>query len=130
MTARIIMHTAADVPAPAGHYSHAVEANGMLFVSGILSVRADENAADLTLAQQIDRCLETLDKVLRAAGTDRSHVAKLTVYIADVAWWPQVNAHCAAYFRDHRPARAIVPVSTLHYGAAIEIEAIALVGAR
>ncbi len=130
MTDRLTTHTAADVPLPLGHYSHAVEANGMLFVSGILSVRAGENPADITLPEQIDRCLSTLDRILRAAGTDRTRVAKLTVYIADVAWWPQVNAQCAAYFQDYRPARSIVPVDTLHEGAGIEIEAIAFPGVR
>jgi len=45
--------------------------------------------------------------------------------MSDITHWQDVDEVCADFFGGHRPARAVVPAATLHYGAAIEVEAIA-----
>jgi 2-iminobutanoate/2-iminopropanoate deaminase len=50
----------------------------------------------------------------------------MTIYIPDGELWGEVNQTYASVMGDHRPTRAIIPVSPLHYGALIEIQAIAL----
>jgi 2-iminobutanoate/2-iminopropanoate deaminase len=73
--------------------------------------------------------LDNLAHVLAAAGSDLAHVLRCTVYITDIALWPRFNAAYAARFGAHRPARTVVPVPALHYGYAIELDAIAAVKA-
>jgi len=50
--------------------------------------------------------------------------------VTDIASWPRVNAVCADFFGDHRPARTIVPVPALHHGFLIEIDAVAALEAE
>ena len=47
------------------------------------------------------------------------------LYIPDVAFWDEVNEAYAEFFKEHKPARVIVPSRELHGGALVEIEAIA-----
>ena len=125
-------------PKPGGHYSQAVIANGFVFVSGILGLPADaapSGAAAPVAAQpaqprsfedQAALCFANLRAVLAAAGSSMDRVVRTTVYIADVALWPDANRLYAAAFGAHRPARTIVPTGPLHYGLSIELDAIAL----
>lgn len=114
-------------PAPAGHYSQAVVSHGLAFISGILPVdlRTGEKVTDADLSRQTEIVLANLIDTLHAAGSDLSRVVRTTVYITDVADWPTVNAIYARTFGLHRPARTIVPTGPLHYGALIELDAIA-----
>ncbi len=51
----------------------------------------------------------------------------MTIYISDIALWPEVNAVYAEVLGDAKPARAIVPVGPLHYGYQIEVQAVGAV---
>ena len=119
-------------PKPGGHYSQAVIANGFVFVSGILGLPADQApggaqpAHPRSFEDQAALCFANLRAVLAAAGSSMDRVVRTTVYIADVALWPDANRLYAAAFGDHRPARTIVPTGPLHYGLSIELDAIAL----
>ncbi|MGL4727591.1 MAG: RidA family protein [Bosea sp. (in: a-proteobacteria)] len=118
--------TAPDVPAPRGHYSHAVKANGFLFVSGQLGVREDgSHTADQPFETQARQTLDNLMRILKAAGCGPADVAKVTVYIVGMEHWALFNALYAEVFGAHRPARAVVPVNPLNYGYLVEVEAIA-----
>ncbi|MEO6237484.1 MAG: Rid family hydrolase, partial [Vicinamibacterales bacterium] len=59
----------------------------------------------------------------------RTLVLKTTVFVTDIGLWDRVNTVYAAFFGEHRPARAIVPTSPLHFGLEIEIEAVSVVDA-
>ncbi|KJK05049.1 endoribonuclease L-PSP [Burkholderiaceae bacterium 26] len=113
---------------PAGHYSHAVCANGFVFVAGQIPVTpAGEKLVDAPFATQVRQVLSNLDVVLAAAGTDRSRLVQVRVYVTDMeTHWPAFDALYRAWIGELRPARAVVPVPTLHYGLAVEIEATAL----
>jgi 2-iminobutanoate/2-iminopropanoate deaminase len=117
-----------DRPTPRGHYSPGVACGGFLFVSGQLPVDEADAPQLGSVEDQALLCLNNLDKVLRAAGTRRDRVVKCTVFVADVAHWAEVNRAYAEFFGGHRPARSVVPCGALHFGAAVEIEAIAALG--
>jgi len=74
---------------------------------------------------QTERALRNVELVLVAAGASLDRVLQMTIYISDGDKWGAVNATYAKVMGAHRPARAVVPVSPLHYGALIEIQAIA-----
>lgn len=111
----------------AGHYSSAVAAGGFLYISGQLPTDwAAGGMAGGGLEEHARQALANLDEVLRAEGLTRRDVVKTTVFIPDVELWPKVDAIYAGFFGDHRPARSVVPTTALHYGAWVEIEAVAM----
>lgn len=115
-----------NAPRSVGHYSAAVISGNFLYVSG--QVPMDPITGEKVNGAFGDQCRKALDNVrtiLNAAGSDLSHVVKVNAYITDINDWAEFNEIYAAYFGDHRPARAVLPVGPLHYGFKVEIEAIA-----
>lgn len=114
-----------NAPAPAGHYTQAIEVANMVFVSGQLPInpKTGEKVID-TIENQALQAFENMKAIIEAANCTLANVAKTTVYISDIDLWPKVNAVYADFFGDHKPARAIVPTRELHHGFQIEIEAI------
>lgn len=118
-------------PTPAGHYSQAVVHNGLVFVSGQLATDPETGERLLgSIEEQTRQTLQNVAAILEAAGSDLQHVLKVTLYVADIEQWGQVNAVYAEVFGSHRPARAVVPTAQLHHGFLIEAEVIAAVKAR
>jgi len=117
-----------NAPSPGGHYSQAMVHNGLVYVSGQLPVDPVTGEKRLgSIEEQTEQALKNVAAILEAAGSGLDRVLKVTVYIADISLWGQVNAVYAGVFGDHRPARAIVPTRDLHHGFLIEIEAIAAI---
>jgi 2-iminobutanoate/2-iminopropanoate deaminase len=80
------------------------------------------------LERQTRQVMENLENVLRAAGTDCSHILKTTVFMTDIGRREIPDAIRREYFIDRRPASTIVEVTALTAtGIEIEIEAIATV---
>ena len=109
-----------------GHYSSGVETGGTLYISGQLPLDpVSGSLAEGGIEEQTGAALANLERVLKAAGLERTDVVLCRVYISDSACWDAVNGVYAEFFGSHRPARVIVPVGPLHYGALVEIEAVA-----
>ena len=117
---------------PISHFTDAVQAGELLFVSGIVPVdeRRELVGGDDVVAQA--RCVfENMRDVLAAAGCSFADVVKVTVFLTDVADRPLVNPVRAEVFGDTRPASTLVEVPALVIpGAKIEVEAVALLPAR
>lgn len=122
----ILTHKA---PVPRGHYAQATKANGFVFVSGQLPLTTD---TDLTLAQgldaQVHQALTNMREVLLAAGSDIGSLVSVQIYVSNIDNWPRVNELYRAFIGEPAPARTVVPCCDLHYGALLEISAIALCG--
>lgn len=117
-----------NAPAPMGHYSQAVVHQGLVYVSGQLPTDPITGERQLgSIEAQARQALGNLKAILEASGSDVAHVLKVTIYISDIELWGRVNAVYAAFFGEHRPARAVVPVKELHYGFQIEVDAVAAV---
>jgi len=115
-------------PQPAGHYSQAIEYQGLVYVSGQLPINPKSEEKYIgSIEEQTEQALANLEAILIEANSGKNHVLKVTVYISDIALWDRVNSVYARFFGDHRPARAIVPTRELHFGFQIEIDAIAAV---
>jgi 2-iminobutanoate/2-iminopropanoate deaminase len=117
-----------NAPPPAGHYAQAIVHDGLVYVSGQLPI--DPQSGERTtgsIEEQAERALQNVAAILEAAGSGIHCVLKTTVYVSEIALWGRVNAVYAAFFGEHRPARAVVPTRELHYGVQIEIEAVAVV---
>ena len=113
-------------PAAGGHYSQAVVHNGLVFVSGQISIDPQTGEKKLgSIEEQTEQVLKNVEAILKAANSDFSRVLKMTVYVADIELWAAVNQVYARVLGEHRPARAVIPTGKLHYGFLIEIDAIA-----
>ena len=115
---------------PGGHYSHAVVAGGMVYVSGQLPITpAGEKLVNATFADQARQVLANIEAALAAAGSGVDRLVQVRVYVTDIAHWPEFNRLYADWTtqlaNEHRPARAVVPVPALHFGLLIEAEVIA-----
>jgi 2-iminobutanoate/2-iminopropanoate deaminase len=116
----------ADAPVPGGHYSQAMVHNGLVFVSGQLSIDPETHEKKLgSIEEQTEQVLKNVTAILKAANSDLSRVLKMTVYVADIELWSAVNTVYAQFMGEHRPARAVIPTGELHYGFLIEIDAVA-----
>ncbi|TCL00308.1 reactive intermediate/imine deaminase [Shimia isoporae] len=113
-------------PAAGGHYSQAVRTNGQVWVSGVLPIPAKGLPDGADFGAQTERVLAHLDAVLTAAGASKKDVVQVRVYVTSISHWPAFDRAYAAFFGEHKPARAVVPVPELHYGYALELEAVAV----
>lgn len=115
--------------APGGHYSHAIRAGGLVFVSGQLPITPDgEKLNEAPFELQVQQVLDNVAMALKGAGSDVSRLLQVRVYVIDIGDWPVFNTLYARWTGEARPARAVVPVPALHYGFKIEVEAVALAG--
>ena len=115
-------------PSPAGHYHQAIVHQGLVYVSGQLPHPIDpDGRRPATIEEQARQVFANLEAVLDAAGSGLEYVVKTTAYISDISLWDRVNAIYAEVFKDHKPARAIVPTKELHFGFQLEIDAVAAV---
>lgn len=114
-----------DAPAPAGHYSQAKIAAGLVFVSGQLPLQPPSMAIPDGIEAQLILAMKNLEHILHAAGSSLQDLVSVQLFITDVALWPEVNRVYAGIMGASKPARTIVPVGPLHYGALVEVNAIA-----
>jgi 2-iminobutanoate/2-iminopropanoate deaminase len=116
-------------PKPAGHYAQAVVHAGLVFVAGQLPVDPDRpGVLPEGIEAQTEQAMRNVAAILEAAGSGLPRLLSVTVYLSDLSLWGRVNATYARLLGEHRPARAVVPTAPLHYGALLEISAIAAAG--
>jgi 2-iminobutanoate/2-iminopropanoate deaminase len=112
-----------EAPQPAGHYSQAVEYQGLIFVAGQVPRPGREPPA--SIEDQASLTLSNLAAILEAAGSGMDRVLKVTVYLTEIETWDRVNVVYARFFGAHRPARTVVPIGALRNNYRIEVDAIA-----
>jgi 2-iminobutanoate/2-iminopropanoate deaminase len=111
-------------PAPIGPYSQAVVADGVLYCSG--QVPLDPDTGELVgggVADQARRCLESLDAICRAAGTQLTAAARIGIYLTDMDLFAELNDVYASFFSEPFPVRTTVGVAALPKGALVEMDA-------
>lgn len=116
----------AQAPGAIGPYSQAIEANGMVFVSGQLPINAETGLMAEGAAAQARQSLENVKHILSAAGMGMENVVKTTVFLADMAYFADMNGVYSEYFSGDFPARSAVAVKALPKDALVEIECIAV----
>lgn len=125
MSRRII--ATPNAPAAIGTYSQAVRVGDTVYLSGQIGL----DPATMQMAEGIDaqivRVFENLKAVAEAAGGSLNDVAKLNVYLTDLANFAKVNECMARYFAEPFPARAAVGVKELPRAALVEADAVMVV---
>lgn len=115
-----------NAPAAIGPYSQAVEAGGTLYISGQLPINpATGKIEGTTAAEQAKQSLANIGAILAEAGYTYADVIKSTVYLADMAYFADMNEEYKKVYTSDFPARSAFAVKTLPMGALLEIETIA-----
>lgn len=118
-----------QAPAAIGPYSQAIEANGIIFLSGQLPV--DPTTGEIVeggIKEQTAQAFKNIGNVLKEAELNMEHIVKTTVFLADISLFADMNEVYAQYFNGTFPARSAFAVKQLPKGALIEVESIAVRG--
>jgi 2-iminobutanoate/2-iminopropanoate deaminase len=118
-------------PPPHSPYSHAVVANGFVFVSGQIGVRPGGSPTDVsgtTMQEQTLQALRNVQAILEAAGSSIDRVVKVTVLLARPELAKEMNEAYASFSPGPRPARAIARLGVELPNILVSIEAVAVAG--
>lgn len=107
-------------------FSEVVRVGNMLYLTGKLGFK-DRQLAPGGIKEETRQTLENIKAVLEKNGSSMDHVVKVTVFLADIKEWADMNEVYKTFFPKNRPARSAVGVSGLARDARVEIECIAVV---
>lgn len=113
-------------PGAIGPYSQAIEAGGMVFVSGQLPIDAKTGEMPESIEEQTRQSLENIKAILQEVGLSMNHIVKTTVLLQDMSLFAGMNGVYATYFTGDFPARCAFAVKQLPKDALVEIECIAV----
>jgi reactive intermediate/imine deaminase len=114
-----------QAPQAIGTYSQAVKVGQTVYLSGQIPLAPESmTMVEGDIKQQIRRVFDNLQAVARAAGGSLADVAKLNIFLTDLAHFSEVNEVMAEYFSQPYPARAAIGVAALPKEAAVEMDAI------
>ena len=117
--------TASGAPEPAGPYSHAVVANGFVYVSGQGPVNPETGSTPDGFEDQVRQTFENLRTILEAAGSGLGDVVKVNAYVTDLTRFVRFNEVYREFFAQDPPARTTVGVDLL--GILVEVDCVAVV---
>jgi len=116
-----------NAPNAIGPYSQAVEANGMLFISGQIGIDpATSKIVEGGIREQTEQVMKNISAILKEAGYSFSNVVKSTCLLSDMANFGVMNEVYGRYYPVNPPARAAFAVKELPLGVLVEIETIAV----
>lgn len=122
-------HLFSNGPRPVAPFSHAVEADGWVILTG--QMPTDPNAPDAALPAGVEaqtiRVMKNLEMILGEMGLDLSHVLQCRCFLTEFERdFAEFNETYQTFFpADRRPARTTVGVTALAVGALVEIDCIA-----
>lgn len=124
-----IFHFLPNAPKPVAPYSHAVEADGFVFVTGQLATDADDDARPMPagIEAQTRKVMDNLGRVLKGVELGFADVVCARIFLTDFERdYAAMNAIYATYFAaDRLPARTTIGVTHLARGGIVEIDLIA-----
>lgn len=116
-----------NAPGAIGPYSQAIEASGMLFISGQIPIDpATGNIVEGGIIEQTEQVMKNLNGILTEAGYTFDNVVKSTCLLSDMANFAAMNEIYGRCFTQNPPARAAFAVKTLPKEVLVEIEMIAV----
>ena len=110
--------------------AEAVRVGNTIYLSGALGTVPGRGLVDGGIEAETRQTMENIKASLEKQGATMDDVVKCTVFLADMAEWSRMNGVYVTFFSKHRPARSAVGVNGLALNARVEVECIAIVGAR
>lgn len=116
-------------PPPLAPYSPGVMADGVVYVSGILSLTPEGTVAHPgDAAAQTRQVLETIKSVIETAGGTMADVTFNHIFVTDWAHYPAMNTVYAEFFPGDKPARYCIRCELVKPDFLVEIASIAHIG--
>ncbi len=115
-----------NAPKAIGPYSQAIEANGMIFISGQIPVNPATGTVPEGITEQTEQVMQNIKAILQEAGLGFENVVKSTCLLSDMANFKAMNEVYGKYYSVEPPARAAFAVRELPLGVLVEIESIAV----
>jgi 2-iminobutanoate/2-iminopropanoate deaminase len=97
-----------EAPKRAGSYSHAVVANGFVFLAGQGPVDPQTGEMRTDFSGQVRQALRNMETILKGAGSGLAEVVKVNAYLADLADFDSFNAVYSNFFKDELPVRTTI----------------------
>jgi 2-iminobutanoate/2-iminopropanoate deaminase len=107
-------------------FSEAVRVGTMLYLSGQIGMDTSMKLVSGGIAAETQQTMENIKATLERYGSSLDHVIKVTVMLADMSEWEEMNKVYVTYFGKHLPARSAMGANGLAFGARVEIECIAV----
>ena len=115
-------------PKAIGTYSQGIIFHNLVFTSGQIPINPENSKlVENDFKLEVHQVLKNLNAVLKGGGSSLKSAIKLTVFLTDFSFFPEVNEVFNDYFPNDPPARSAVQVSALPMGARIEIEAVGFI---
>jgi 2-iminobutanoate/2-iminopropanoate deaminase len=115
-----------SAPKALAPYSHAIQSGNLIFCSGQTPLNPETMKIEgATVTEQTLLVLNNLERVLQAAGCDRTNIVRTNVYLKNMADFERMNKAYGEFFGEHKPARTTVEVSRLPLDALVEIDCVA-----
>lgn len=103
-------------------YSLVYEKNGIVYVSGAASIDYSTLQAVKGRREALDAALNEVEKRLRSVGLELANIVKATYYLTDISLRTEANQQYEARFRPPRPARTVIGIAAMPYGATVGID--------
>jgi 2-iminobutanoate/2-iminopropanoate deaminase len=127
LTGRTEERRAVKMPGTEGlPFSDGIIAGDTLYVAGQEGTDDQGKLAPGGIAAETQAALTNIQKVVKAAGFDMKDLVSVTVFLADIKEFPDMNKVYKTIIPDPKPARATVQVAALVNNARIEVSAIAV----
>ena len=107
-------------------FSEAVRVGNMLYLSGQIGIDSSMKLVAGGIAAETRQVMESIKATLERYGSSLDHVIKVTVMLADISEWGEMNNVYVQYFSKHLPARSALGANGLAMGARVEIECTAV----
>lgn len=120
---RRVIHTV-HAPAAIGTYSQAIQTGNTVYLSGQIGL--DPHTMQLVdgIDAQIRRVFDNVKAVCESAGGSLADIAKINIFLIDLANFQLVNQIMGEYFTQPYPARAALGVASLPRGALVEMDGV------
>lgn len=117
---------AEKAPKPAGPYSHAIIADGFVYVSGQGPIEPETGTIPDAFEEQVRQSFKNVQTILEAAGSSFDEVVKVNAYVTDLTRFGEFNEVYGEFFQQDPPARTTVGASLL--GFLVEVDCVARIG--
>lgn len=116
-------------PITEGGYSQAVEAGGMIFISGQMGRRdatdkPESGFVPWSAPDQAEQALKNIANILTEMGSSLSEIVKLTIYFTDMQYLKEIHLRITEQLGEHRPAMSCAEIKALSRGCKVMIDAI------
>ncbi|MGX3012165.1 RidA family protein [Helicobacter sp. 23-1044] len=119
-----------SAPKAIGAYSQGKIFGELIFTSGQIALTPNGEFVDGDVRAQTAQVLENLKAILTSAESNLQSVIKTTIFLTNIDDFAAVNEVYMSYFGAHKPARSTIAVKELPKGAKVEIECVAIKGAK